>query len=123
MKLHMDPAHAGHRISRYDERTVTVGGTVVADTFLVTPDHLHTGLALPDLAGLGWNDLDLLHGTDTSILIIGTGRTQRLPAPRLYAELAERGVGLEVMDSAAACRTYNILLVEGRRVAALILFS
>ena len=120
MKLHLESGDSSNRISGYDEHTVTVAGTAVSQTFLVTRDELHTDVALPDLADLGWSDLELLHGTDVTILIIGTGRTQRLPAPGLYAELAERGVGLEVMDSAAACRTYNILLGEGRQVAALI---
>ena len=120
MKLHLESSDRSNRISGYDEHTVTVAGTAVARTFLVTPDDLHTDLALPDLADLAWKHLELLHGTDVTILIIGTGRVQRLPAPSLYAELAEHGLGLEVMDSAAACRTYNILLGEGRQVAALI---
>ncbi len=120
MKLHLESGDSSNRISAYDEHTVTVAGTAVSQTFLVTRDALHTDVPLPDLADLGWSDLALLHGTDVTILIIGTGRAQRLPAPGLYAELAERGVGLEVMDSAAACRTYNILLGEGRQVAALI---
>jgi uncharacterized protein len=56
------------------------------------------------------------------ILILGTGERLQFPASALYAELAGRGIGLEVMDTAAACRTYNVLVNEDRPVvAALIL--
>ena len=75
---------------------------------------------MPAPAELRWQHLTPLHDGDIQILIVGTGATQILPPPELYAELAERRVGLEVMDSPAACRTYNILVTEGRRVAALI---
>ena len=52
------------------------------------------------------------------VLLLGTGARQRFPSPRLAAELAALGIGVEVMDSAAACRTYNVLAAEGRQVAA-----
>ncbi len=55
------------------------------------------------------------------ILVIGTGERQQFPPPRLYAQLAEQGVGLEVMDTSAACRTYNVLVLEDRKVAAALL--
>jgi uncharacterized protein len=57
------------------------------------------------------------------IVILGTGATQRFPAPELTRALAATGVGVEVMDSKAACRTYNILVTEGRKVIAAILIE
>ena len=54
---------------------------------------------------------------------LGTGPRQRFPHPRLTAALAQAGIGLEVMDVQAACRTYNILVAEERRVAAALLFE
>lgn len=48
------------------------------------------------------------------ILVLGTGQRQVFPPPELYAALAERGIGLEVMDNSAACRTFNVLLSERR---------
>jgi uncharacterized protein len=56
------------------------------------------------------------------ILILGTGAKQRFPHPRLTAPLARSGIGLEVMSLQAACRTYNILVAEERKVAAALLF-
>ncbi|MGQ0429601.1 MAG: Mth938-like domain-containing protein [Gammaproteobacteria bacterium] len=51
------------------------------------------------------------------IVLLGTGASQRLPPPALIAAFAARGIGLEAMDNAAACRTYNLLLSEFRAVA------
>jgi len=57
------------------------------------------------------------------VLLLGTGARQRFPHPRLYRALTDAGIGVECMATAAACRTYNILAAEGRRVAAAILFQ
>jgi uncharacterized protein len=51
------------------------------------------------------------------IVLLGTGAAQQLPPPALYADFAAQGIGLEAMDNAAACRTYNLLLAEYREVA------
>ncbi len=60
---------------------------------------------------------------EPEIVILGTGPAQVFPEPAVYAPAINRGVGLEIMDTGAACRTYNILVSEGRRVvAALIMF-
>jgi len=56
------------------------------------------------------------------VLLLGTGPRQRFPHPRLLRALTERRLGVEVMDLQAACRTYNILMGEERRVAAALLF-
>jgi uncharacterized protein len=56
------------------------------------------------------------------VLLLGTGATQRFPHPRLYRALTDAGIGVEFMTTPAACRTYNILVAEDRRVIAAILF-
>ena len=56
-------------------------------------------------------------------MILGTGPRLRFPAPALSKSLIARRIGLEVMDTAAACRTYNVLLAEGRSVVAALLFA
>jgi uncharacterized protein len=55
------------------------------------------------------------------ILLLGTGARQRFPHPRLYRALTHAGIALECMDTPAACRTYNILVAEDRKVLAAIL--
>jgi uncharacterized protein len=60
---------------------------------------------------------------NVDVVLLGTGRTQEFPAARILAAAGRAGVGLEVMDTAAACRTYNVLLQEERRVAAALMLS
>jgi uncharacterized protein len=57
------------------------------------------------------------------VLLLGTGRRQRFPAPALLRPLIESGRGYEIMDTAAACRTYNILVAEGRIVLAALIIE
>lgn len=58
-----------------------------------------------------------------ALVILGTGDRHRFPHPSLYRDLIEAGIGLEHMDTAAACRTYNILATEGRAVAAALIIE
>jgi uncharacterized protein len=69
------------------------------------------------------SDFAVLAGLDVEIVLLGTGPRQRFPHPRLTAPLAKARIGLEVMDTPAACRTYNILVAEERKVAAALLFA
>ncbi len=80
-----------------------------------------------DWAVASFNDLKEAHFNyflllKPDVLLLGTGATQRFPHPRLYRALTEAGIGVECMDTPAACRTYNILVAEDRRVVAAILF-
>jgi uncharacterized protein len=68
-------------------------------------------------------DLELKHlqaafALDPQIILLGTGERQVFPAPEIAAAVQAAGIGFEVMDTRAACRTYNVLVQEGRRVAA-----
>ena len=63
-------------------------------------------------------DLQYLAGLGVEIVLLGTGECLRFLHPRLLQSLAQARVGVEVMDTRAACRTYNILVAEGRKVAA-----
>ena len=57
------------------------------------------------------------------VLLLGTGATLRFPPPEIFADLYAANVGVEVMDSGAACRTFNILANDGRRVALAVLLG
>jgi uncharacterized protein len=123
MKPHSDTQHGTLRISAYDAHSVTVGDTRLEASFVITTTELHPALQLPGLDALRWAHLDRVIGSELQVLLLGTGARQRFPASELLVESAARGIGLEVMDSQAACRTYNILAGEGRQVAALILLG
>ncbi len=61
--------------------------------------------------------LEALIGLAPELVILGAGQRQELPPPEALAPLLEAGIGVEVMDTGAACRTYSVLAAEGRRVA------
>ena len=108
--------------SGYGEGYVMVGSRRIESSSIVTPAQI-----LPwSAAGfdqLEEADFEVFRALDLEILLLGTGSKQRFPHPGLTRALAEKRIGIEAMDVQAACRTYNILVAEGRRVAAALLFS
>ena len=88
---------------------------------VLTPEGVVEGFAPGGFDALGEADFEALLAHRPEIVLLGTGTMQRFPHPRLSAPLAAARVGFEVMDTRAACRTYNILLGEGRRVVAALL--
>lgn len=122
MKLHASGPTAYNSITGYGDDYVLVNGQRHASNLIVTPQEV---LAWPvaDFAGLAAQDFGLLENRGLEIVLLGTGPKQRFPQPRLIAGLLAAGIGVEVMDLKAACRTYNILVAEERKVAAALLFA
>jgi uncharacterized protein len=72
---------------------------------------------------LGSSDFDVLTTMGAELVIFGSGKRLRFPPPHWLKSLIERGIGVETMDTPAACRTYNILASEGRKVVAALLIE
>ncbi len=92
-------------------------------SFVITPEQLQQDWPPGSLAKTHGDDLSALAELDMEVLLLGTGRSLHFPGTELLAALIGLGIGYEVMNSAAACRTYNILASEGRRVAAAIILE
>ena len=122
MKLHASAPSALNTFTAYGEGYVMVNGQRYEANLIVLPEKL-----LPwDVAGfaaLKEADFQVFFEMDLEILLLGTGPKQHFPHPHLTRALAEKRIGVEAMDLHAACRTYNILMAEERRVAAALLFS
>ena len=88
---------------------------------IITPHWLHHPWRPSQLDELNDDDLSPLRQGNVEVLLIGTGPSLRFPSTATLARLVGLGVGYEIMDTAAACRTYNILAAEGRKVAAILL--
>jgi uncharacterized protein len=97
---------------------VRVGASEYRENLVLLPDEVITGWAASGFDALTEDDLAGLLASRPEIVLLGTGAIQRFPHPRLLAPLTAARVGVEVMDTRAACRTFNILVGEGRRVAA-----
>ena len=122
MKLHLTPGAGLQLCSGYGPGYVAVNGVRHEASVIVTPEAV-TPWQAGGLDTLTAADFGSIADQNPEIVIFGTGRRQRFPRPELTRALAETGVGLEVMDSGAACRTYNILASEGRKVIAVILLD
>ena len=121
MKLHASLPSARNSFSGYGDGFVLVNGERHEASMIVTPERVlpWNVAAFDDLAEA---DFEVFLGLDLEVLLLGTGPRQRFPHPRLTQGLARKRVGVEVMDLQAACRTYNILAAEERRVAAALVF-
>lgn len=118
MKLHLAAAGSSNRFTGYGAGYLTVNGERYAKALVVTPAALHEDLAAHSVETLGDTDVRFLLDLKPEIVLLGTGATQRFPNTTVLREFARAQIGLEAMDSAAACRTYNILADEGRNVVA-----
>ena len=99
------------------------GRVRVADRWLeghviIAPDRIIEAWAVDSPAELGTEHLEPALALRPEIILLGTGDEQHLPDVELMAALAERAIGLEIMTTPAACRTFNVLLSEQRRVVA-----
>ena len=122
MKLHASLPGGVNTITGYGEGYVTINGERRDSSVVVLPGRIVDWTA-QRFDALTPEDFAFLGQLDAEILLLGTGSKQRFPHPRLTAGLAKTGIGIEVMDLRAACRTYNILVAEERKVAAALLFE
>ena len=99
-----------------------VNGQRFESNMIVLPEQLLPWNAA-SFEALKVADFDVFLEMKLEILLLGTGPKQRFAHPRLTQALAARRIGVEAMDLQAACRTYNILVAEERRVAAALLFA
>ena len=120
MKLHRAGGEGLQLFSGYGAGYVAVNNVRHGQCVVVTPQSV-AKWAVAGFEALTAADFGFIAEFAPEIVILGTGAAQRFPPPALARALAATGVGVEVMDSRAACRTYNILATEGRKVAAAIL--
>lgn len=100
---------------------VAVDGERIPHSVIVGAQGERIPWAVTRFEDLGPAEFEQLAALDVEVLIFGSGNKIRFPRPAWLAPLAARRIGLETMDTPAACRTYNILAQEGRRVAAALL--
>jgi len=122
VKLHASVPSGVNTITGYGEGYVVVNGERRESSVVVLPDRIEEW-SVKGFDQLRAEDFAFLKSLKAEIVLLGTGPRQRFPDPRLTAALAQAGIGLEVMDVRAACRTYNILVAEERKVAAALLLE
>lgn len=105
-------------VSAWERGGVRVGEEWIRSNLILSAEEVLRDWAAADPAALQLADLEPAMALDPQLIIVGTGASLKLPDVDLMTEVAARGIGLEIMDTPAACRTYNVLVHERRAVVA-----
>ena len=115
MKLHSSTTGQYQTVSGYFDGGVEINGQPFDYSLLVLPKSAPRAWPVSSFEELGVEHFEQLLAENPDVVILGTGERQRFVHPRLTAPLIGKQIGVECMDTNAACRTYNILMGEGRK--------
>ena len=118
MKISQEQPAGKNAVTGYGEGWIEVNRSRHRASLVVSADRLVTDWPATSVEGLAPDHLAAIVEMRPEIVLLGTGAAFRFPEPALLAPLYRAGIGVEVMDTPAACRTYNILMGEGRNVVA-----
>ena len=118
MKLHLTQADGQNLITAYSAQWISVNHQHIKHSLIVMPDALITDWKIKKFDALNETDFEKMASLKPEVVLLGTGQQHRFIHPRLIRALTEASIAVECMTTDAACRTYNILRAEGRRVAA-----
>ncbi|MBX3630936.1 MAG: Mth938-like domain-containing protein [Nitrosomonas sp.] len=121
MKLHLANFGQNNVFSGYGEGYVMINKIRHEKNLIVFPDQLIEHWPVASVSELNLEHFDNVLSRKPEIILLGTGTQIRFPDYSLIARITQTRIGFEVMDTQAACRTYNILVEEGRQVAAAII--
>jgi len=119
MQFNLEGNPAKYQINGYTANSVTVNGQIYTQAVLVMPQYFSLW-DLNTIAELSQQHLIDLAALKPEIILLGTGTELVFPDPAITQVLFAQRIGLEVMTTAAACRTYAALTAEGRNVLAAI---
>jgi uncharacterized protein len=122
VKLHASAPSRVNAFTGYGEGYAMLNGQRRETGVVVLPERI-VDWPVASFAALVEADFERIAALGPEVVLLGTGAQLRFPHPRLSASLARAGIGLEVMDLQAACRTFNILAAEERIVAAALVFA
>jgi len=121
--LDLDENQAKYQVRAFNPGLIQINEKVFTRSLIITPDQLLENWAPQSITELTAATLTPIISLQPDILLIGTGSKLVLLSPEIYGELINLGIGVEVMDTRAACRTYNALSAENRRVAAALIIQ
>ena len=118
MQIQLETGSQNNLIRAHAPGQITVNDTVYRASIIVLPNRVIADWPPQQFAELAAPHFQLLGELESEVVLIGTGKRLQFPRVELLTPLIASGTGFELMDTAAACRTYNILMGEGRKVAA-----
>lgn len=123
MKLHSDPQSSQNTITGYGIGFLEVNQTPYSHALIVQPEGEVLAWPVKESQDLSEDHFSMISALLPELVIVGTGKKQVFLNPKILQPLIKAKIGFEMMDSQAACRTYNILMGEGRNVLAAILLE
>jgi uncharacterized protein len=123
MKLHATSTQHYQTVTAYDDAGVEINAVRFTQSLVVLPEVAPVVWPAASFDALTQEHFAEIDATLPDVVILGTGKRQRFVHPKLTAALTARRIGVECMDNQAACRTYNILMAEGRKVALALIFE
>ena len=117
MKLHATNTQQYQTVTAYDDDGVEFNLIRYEHSLIVLPETAPTKWDVRNFEELTASHFEQVAATTPDVVILGTGKKQKFIHPKLIAALSAQHKGVECMDNQAACRTYNILMTEGRKVA------
>jgi uncharacterized protein len=121
MRFTRDSTAAAHLIRAYAAGELRINNDIYRDTVIVSASQVLVVPDVRDVSALMAFDPSRILGLDPELVLLGTGQRQVFPAASFRAQFLKAGIGFEVMDTGAACRTFNVLVAEQRRVVALLM--
>jgi uncharacterized protein len=118
MKFAQDSHDEGYVITAYDKNSISINGKPFSKSLIVTTRQLQKNWDITAIESLQANHINQVLSFNPELIIIGTGSSLIFPAVETYSAIIKLGIGVDFMDTRAACRTYNILMSEGRDVVA-----
>ena len=118
MKLTITDDSQVYTISAYSEGEFTVRGEVLSGSHVIWPNKSPQPWQLKKISDLAQDSFDIIASENVETVILGTGKTLIFPDDHWLEHFYNQSVGIEIMDTAAACRTYNILVSEDRNILA-----
>lgn len=121
--MELNRQHPGDKVfvRALGEQGITVGEETYAGPVILSPNEVKTPWPVESIGELSQEQLEPVLDLRPEVVLIGTGAKQVFLDPELMMVFHRQGIGIEVMDTRAACRTFNILVVEERRVVAALL--
>lgn len=121
MKFAEDHNQARYKITAYDANSIGINGKTIEDSLILSPMEILLDWQPKNYIDLEVKHLDDLYQLDAEnaeVIILGTGQKQIFPDKSILQYLTQKKIGFEIMDTQAACRTFNIIMAEGRTVVA-----
>lgn len=119
MKIELDSENpVSNKIISYSDDSFTLKHKVIKSNIVVSSDHLIENWPIASYKTLALQHIDSIIEWQPEIILLGTGKESGFQNHELLSYLAAKNIGLEIMNTGAACRSYNLLIDEGRNVVA-----